>query len=118
MKKVPSSSNAQHPNFSTCFSVSTHCRKTNEFNPINDASYELWSDGWVCSSKQKELINIQELILLLNLTIMYAESFQGSGSVFSTVKNVMISLILFAQLCSIISSPTHVTVMLSENFKL
>ena len=72
---------------------------------------------WYVHPNKKELINIQEPILLLNLTIMYAVSLQGSGSVFSTVKNVMVSLILFAQLCSIVSLPTHVTVMLSENLR-
>ena len=47
--------------------------------------------GYVCPSRNK-LVNIQELLLLLNLTIMYAVSYQGSGDVFSTVTNVMISL--------------------------
>ena len=50
---------------------------------------------------RKKPVNIQELLLLLNLTIMYAVSYQGSGSVFSTVTNVMISL-AFTQFCTIV----------------
>ena len=38
------------------------------------------------------MVNIQELLLLLNLTIMYAVSYQYSESVFSIVTNLMISL--------------------------
>ena len=56
--------------------------------------------GYVHSNKNK-LVNIQELLLLLNLTVMYAVSYQGSGSVFSTVTNVMISL-AFTQFCTIV----------------
>ena len=47
------------------------------------------------------LVRIQELLLLLNLTIMYAVSYQGSGAIFSIVTNVMISL-AFIQFCTII----------------
>ena len=54
----------------------------------------------VCPHKNK-LVNTQELLLLLNLTIMYAVSYQGSGSVFSTVTNVMIGL-AFIQICTIV----------------
>ena len=56
--------------------------------------------GYIHPNKNK-LVNIQELLLLLNLTIMYAVSYQGSGSVFSTVTNVMISL-AFIQFCTIV----------------
>ena len=40
-----------------------------------------------------KLVNIQELLLLINLTIMYAVSYQCSDSIFSIVTNVMISLV-------------------------
>ena len=50
---------------------------------------------------KSKLVNIQELLLLLNVTITYAASYQGSGSVFSTVTNVMISLAFF-QFCTIV----------------
>ena len=56
--------------------------------------------GYIHPNKNK-LVNIQELLLLLNLTIMYAVSYQSSGSVFSTVTNVMISL-AFIQFCTIV----------------
>ena len=56
--------------------------------------------GYVHPSKNK-FVNIRELLLLLNLTIMYALSFLGSGNVFSTVINVMISLAL-TQFCTIV----------------
>ena len=56
--------------------------------------------GYIHPNKNK-LVNIQELLLLLNLTIMYAVSYQGSGSVFSIVTNVMISL-AFIQFCTIV----------------
>ena len=58
-------------------------------------------NGYTHPNKNK-LVNIQELLLLLNLTIMYVVSYQGSGSVFSTVTNVMISL-AFIQVCTIVS---------------
>ena len=47
-----------------------------------------------------KLINIQELLLLINLTIMYAASYHCSESVYSIVTNVMISL-AFIQFCII-----------------
>ena len=50
---------------------------------------------------KKKMVNAQELILLLNLTIMYAASYQDSASVFSIVTNVMISLALI-QFCTIV----------------
>ena len=40
-----------------------------------------------------KLVNIQELLLLINLTIMYAVSYQCSDSIFSIATNVMISLV-------------------------
>ena len=45
--------------------------------------------GYVHPHKNK-MVNIQELLLLLNLTIMYAVSYQGS--IFFVITNVMISL--------------------------
>ena len=56
--------------------------------------------GYVRPHKSK-LINIQELMLLLNLTIMYAVSYQSSERIFSLVTNVMISL-AFIQLFTIV----------------
>ena len=50
---------------------------------------------------KNKLVNIQELFLLLNLTIMYAASYQCSESVFSIVTNIMISL-AFIQFCTIV----------------
>ena len=47
-------------------------------------------DGYVCPNKNK-LVNIQELLLLINLTILYAVSYEGSTTFF-IVTNVMISL--------------------------
>ena len=47
------------------------------------------------------LVCIQELSLLLNLTIIYAVSYQCSGSIFSIVTNVMISLALI-QFCTVV----------------
>ena len=47
--------------------------------------------GYICPNKN-EVVNIQELLLLLNLTILYAVSYYCSGSVFSLVTNIMISL--------------------------
>ena len=49
---------------------------------------------------KNKLVNVQELLLLINLTIMYAASYQCSESVFSIVTNVMISL-AFIQFCII-----------------
>ena len=50
---------------------------------------------------KNKLVNIQELLLLLNLTIMYAVSYQSNESIFSIVTNVMISL-AFIQFCTIV----------------
>ena len=50
---------------------------------------------------KNELVNIQELLLLLNLTIMYAVSYQYSESIFSIVTNIIISL-TFIQFCTIV----------------
>ena len=47
--------------------------------------------GYIHPNKSK-LVNIQELLLLINVTIMYAVSYQGRESVFSILTNVMISL--------------------------
>ena len=49
--------------------------------------------GYIHPNKN-EVVNIQELLLLLNLTILYAVSYYCSGSVFSLVTNIMISLAL------------------------
>ena len=56
--------------------------------------------GYIHPNKSK-LVNIQEHLLLINLTIMYAVSYHGSESVFSIVTNVMISL-AFIQFCAIV----------------
>ena len=56
--------------------------------------------GYLCPNKNR-LINFQELILLINLTIMHAVSYYGSGSAFSIVTNLMIGL-AFLQLCIIV----------------
>ena len=50
---------------------------------------------------KNKLVNIQELLLLINLTIMYAVSYQYSKIVFSIVINIMISL-AFIQFCAIL----------------
>ena len=47
--------------------------------------------GYIHPNKNK-CVNIQELLLLINLTILYAVSYQCSDNVFSIVTNVMISL--------------------------
>ena len=49
--------------------------------------------GYIRPNKNT-LVNIQELLLLLNLTILHAVSYFGSGYVFSLVANIMISLAL------------------------
>ena len=56
--------------------------------------------GYIHPHKSK-LLNIQDLSLLLNLTIMYVVSYQYSESVFSIVTNIMISL-AFIQFCTIV----------------
>ena len=50
---------------------------------------------------RNKLVNIQELSLLSNLTILYAASYHSNSELFSMVSNVMISLALF-QFCAII----------------
>ena len=57
-------------------------------------------NGRIYPHKNK-LVNIQELLLLINLTIMYAVSYQSNESIFSIVTNVMISL-AFIQFCTIV----------------
>ena len=54
--------------------------------------------GYIRPNKNK-MVNIQELSLLVNLTIMYAVSYYDSENVFSIVTNVMISL-AFIQFCT------------------
>ena len=50
-----------------------------------------------------KLVNIQELLLLTNLTILYAVSYHSNGRFFSTVSNIMISLQLaFIQFCTVV----------------
>ena len=48
--------------------------------------------GYIRPNKNK-LVNIQELLLLINLTIMYAVSLQYGDSIFSIVTNLLISLV-------------------------
>ena len=50
---------------------------------------------------KNKIVNLQELLLLMNLTIMYAVSYQGSDRIFSIATNIMISL-TFIQLFAII----------------
>ena len=57
-------------------------------------------NGRIYPHKNK-LVNIQELLLLLNLTIMYAVSYQCSESIFSIVTSIMISF-AFIQFCTIV----------------
>ena len=47
--------------------------------------------GYIHPYKNK-LVNIEELLLLLNLTIMYAVSYQSNEYIFTTVTNTMLSL--------------------------
>ena len=56
--------------------------------------------GYIRPNKNK-MVNIQELLLLINLTMMHAISLQCSESVFPTVTNIMISLAFF-QFCIIV----------------
>ena len=46
--------------------------------------------GYICPNKNK-VINVHELLLLINLTIMYAVSYYSNSYVFSQVTNIMIS---------------------------
>ena len=41
---------------------------------------------------KNKIVNIQELLLLINLTLMYAVSYQSNERIFSIVTNIMISL--------------------------
>ena len=56
--------------------------------------------GYIHPNKNK-LVNFQELLLLTNLTILYAVSYHSNGKVFSVVANIMISL-AFVQFCTIV----------------
>ena len=56
-------------------------------------------NGYTCPHKNK-LVNIQELLLLINLTIMYAISYQCSEITFFNVTNITIGL-AFIQFCII-----------------
>ena len=53
--------------------------------------------GYVRPSKSK-YVNIQELLLLSNLIVLYAVSYQANSKIFTVSTNVMISL-AFAQFC-------------------
>ena len=57
-------------------------------------------NGHVYPHKNK-LLNIQEMLLLINITVMYAVSYQSNERVFSMVTNVMISF-AFVQLLIIV----------------
>ena len=61
--------------------------------------YSIYS-GYTHTHRNK-LVNFQELLLLLNLTIMYAVSYQCSESIFSIVTSIMISF-AFIQFCTIV----------------
>ena len=56
--------------------------------------------GHIYPHKNK-LVNLQELLLLINLTIMYAVSYQANQIIFSIVANLMISL-AFIQFATIL----------------
>ena len=55
--------------------------------------------GYIHPNKHK-MLNTQEVLLLINLTIMHIVSHQGSDSMFLIVTNIMISL-AFVQFCAI-----------------
>ena len=57
--------------------------------------------GYIRPNKSK-LINFQELLLLINLTIMHAVSYYSNDNVFGIVTNLMISL-AFIQFCIIVT---------------
>ena len=59
-----------------------------------------WVLQWIHSSQQNQLVNIEEILLLINLTIMYAVS-SYPVSIFFSVTNVLISL-AFIQFTTII----------------
>ena len=50
---------------------------------------------------KNKLVDTQELLLLINLTMMYAVSYQNSESLFSVISNIMISLAC-VQFCIIV----------------
>ena len=56
--------------------------------------------GYIRPNKNK-MVNIQELLLLINLTIMHAISLQCSENVFPTIINIAIGLAFF-QFCTIV----------------
>ena len=56
--------------------------------------------GYTYPHKNK-VISIHELLLLINLTIMYAASYQANENIFCIVTNVMISL-AFIQFCTMV----------------
>ena len=58
------------------------------------------SFGYICPNKTK-LVNLQELLLLINLTIMHAVSYCSDDRVFGIITELMISL-SFVQLCIIV----------------
>ena len=55
--------------------------------------------GYICPNKNK-LVNFQELLLLINLTIMHTVSYYSNDNVFGIVTNPMITL-AFTQFCII-----------------
>ena len=67
---------------------------------------------------KNKLVNIQELLLLFNLTIMYAVSYQYSETLLSQTSWSIWLSFSFVQQCCIISSPTHVTIILWVLYKL
>ena len=54
-----------------------------------------------CHPNKNKLVDIQEFLLLINLTITYVVSYHSNESIFSIVTNVMISLALI-QFCAIV----------------
>ena len=58
------------------------------------------SFGYIYPNKNK-LVNIQELLLLLNLTIIYAVSYQSNTKIFSSFTNIL-AVVTFIQFCLII----------------
>ena len=57
--------------------------------------------GYIRPNKSK-LLNFQELLLLINLTIMHAVSYYSNDNIFGIVTNLMISL-AFIQFCIIVT---------------
>ena len=56
--------------------------------------------AYILPNKNK-LVNFQELLFLINLTIMHIAALQNSDNMFHVVTNLMISLV-FIQMCSIV----------------